>query len=381
MSALSFPYLLTKIYNQLTCLAFGWLLKQTENSLVETVVVLVSKMPRLRPNLSAGKLDECYETKPDFVKVWEKWRGQITKPDCSSFWLQCGHQDTREGLKRMLHIILGNASDLSAATFHWVELFIGHTMYIRRFTVGMENMYSLAQVLSSHALTWQPIPLPFAATAQSVQTMIIGCLLTGIGIGISYIIVPLYISEISPSKMHGTLGSINQLFICVGIFTAVVAGVPLASNPLWRRTMFGIAAIPSVLLAVGKISEAEVAVERLFGKERVAEVMNDLDVYSQGSTKPEAGWSNLFSSRNWKVVNIGAAMTVSSVHVMDLVAQRYLVTVSGNDDAWALDTAQKPYAWQKLTLDGDRPSARIADEDGFAASTSCHHCVPLRLYL
>ncbi|KAL1827399.1 hypothetical protein ACET3Z_005811 [Daucus carota] len=52
-------------------------------------------------------------------------------------------------------------------------------------------------------------------------------------------------------------------------------------------------------------------------------------------------------------------------HVMDLVAQRFLVTVSGNDgkrvlsDAWALDTAQKPYAWQKLTPEGDRPSARM----------------------
>ncbi|XP_076883046.1 serine/threonine-protein phosphatase BSL1-like isoform X2 [Bidens hawaiensis] len=52
-------------------------------------------------------------------------------------------------------------------------------------------------------------------------------------------------------------------------------------------------------------------------------------------------------------------------HVMDLVAQRYLVTVSGNDgkkvlsDAWALDTAQKPYAWQRLNPDGDIPSARM----------------------
>uniref|UniRef100_A0A452XYI2 Serine/threonine-protein phosphatase n=1 Tax=Aegilops tauschii subsp. strangulata TaxID=200361 RepID=A0A452XYI2_AEGTS len=50
---------------------------------------------------------------------------------------------------------------------------------------------------------------------------------------------------------------------------------------------------------------------------------------------------------------------------MDLVAQRYLVSVSGNDgkrvlsDAWALDTAQKPYKWQKLNPDGDRPSARM----------------------
>ncbi|KAM1001602.1 hypothetical protein TB2_007965 [Malus domestica] len=52
-------------------------------------------------------------------------------------------------------------------------------------------------------------------------------------------------------------------------------------------------------------------------------------------------------------------------HVMDLVAQRYLVTVSGNDgkrihsDAWALDTAQKPYAWARLNPEGDRPSARM----------------------
>ncbi|XP_061969927.1 serine/threonine-protein phosphatase BSL1-like isoform X1 [Populus nigra] len=52
-------------------------------------------------------------------------------------------------------------------------------------------------------------------------------------------------------------------------------------------------------------------------------------------------------------------------HVMDLVAQRYLVIVSGNDgkralsDAWVLDTAQKPYAWQRLNPEGDRPSARM----------------------
>ncbi|XP_073066135.1 serine/threonine-protein phosphatase BSL1-like isoform X2 [Primulina eburnea] len=52
-------------------------------------------------------------------------------------------------------------------------------------------------------------------------------------------------------------------------------------------------------------------------------------------------------------------------HVMDLVAQRYLVTVSGNDgkrvlsDAWVFDTAQKPYSWKRLNPEGDRPSARM----------------------
>ncbi|RZC89756.1 hypothetical protein C5167_035751 [Papaver somniferum] len=46
-------------------------------------------------------------------------------------------------------------------------------------------------------------------------------------------------------------------------------------------------------------------------------------------------------------------------HSMDLVAQRYLVTVSGNDgkrvlsDAWALDTAQKPYKYATASARSD----------------------------
>lgn len=94
--------------------------------------------------------------------------------------------------------------------------------------------------------------------------MIIGRLLAGIGIGISSAIVPLYISEvgtwcisycchiipslyilkgcssdtlseyqISPTEIRGALGSVNQLFICIGILVALVAGLPLAANPLW----------------------------------------------------------------------------------------------------------------------------------------------------
>lgn len=36
----------------------------------------------------------------------------------------------------------------------------------------------------------------YSATAQNIETMIIGRLLAGIGIGISSAIVPLYISEV-----------------------------------------------------------------------------------------------------------------------------------------------------------------------------------------
>ncbi|KAK7374876.1 hypothetical protein VNO80_08319 [Phaseolus coccineus] len=162
------------------------------------------------------------------------------------------------------------------------------------------------------------------ATAQTVQTMIIGRLLSGIGIGVASAIVPLYISEISPTDIRGALGSVNQLFICIGILAALLAGLPLEGNPIWWRTMFGITVVPSFLLALGmaispesprwlfqqgKILEAEKAVKTLYGKERVALVMQDLTAASEGSSdEQEAGWFDLFSSRYWKVVRVGATL-------------------------------------------------------------------------
>ncbi|XP_051129634.1 nuclear pore complex protein NUP85 [Andrographis paniculata] len=119
--------------------------REIENGLVEAVALLISQMPRLRPDLPAEKLGECYKTKPEFMKAWEKWRGQITKLDCSRFWLDCDHQKTRAGLKNMLQIMVGNASILTDATCHWIELYVAHFLYIRPFTMSLESMYSLAQ--------------------------------------------------------------------------------------------------------------------------------------------------------------------------------------------------------------------------------------------
>ncbi|VVA24866.1 PREDICTED: nuclear pore complex [Prunus dulcis] len=119
--------------------------REIENGLVETVSFLISKMPRMRPEVEYGRLGECYKAKPDFIKAWEKWRGKITKLDCSAFWLQCDHRQTREGLKNMLQIMLGNTDNICNVTCHWIELFISHFLYVRPFTVGLESMYSLAQ--------------------------------------------------------------------------------------------------------------------------------------------------------------------------------------------------------------------------------------------
>ncbi|KAL9226836.1 hypothetical protein vseg_002603 [Gypsophila vaccaria] len=119
--------------------------RETENGLVEAVAVLVSIMPRLRPESAAGGLGECYKNKSDAIKAWEIWRGRVTKLECSAFWVQCGHQQSREGLRKLLQILLGNRDHITSATCHWVELYIAHSLYIKPFTVALESMHDLAQ--------------------------------------------------------------------------------------------------------------------------------------------------------------------------------------------------------------------------------------------
>eukprot|EP00892_Ulva_mutabilis_P006771 jgi/Ulvmu1/4466/UM002_0191.1 len=87
------------------------------------------------------------------------------------------------------------------------------------------------------------------AVATSSTHILAGRFMIGIGIGLASALVPLYISEVAPAKIRGTLGSINQLMICLGILAALVVNVVLPTTE-WR-TMFWIAGIPAAILGVG----------------------------------------------------------------------------------------------------------------------------------
>lgn len=63
-----------------------------------------------------------------------------------------------------------------------------------------------------------------------------------------------------------------------------------------------------------------------------------------------------FQKPRWhRVVVTGPGPSARYAHTLALVANKYLVAVGGNDgkqtldDAWALDTAEKPYQWRKIT--------------------------------
>jgi sugar porter (SP) family MFS transporter len=74
----------------------------------------------------------------------------------------------------------------------------------------------------------------------------------GIGIGISTVAAPLYISEISPPAYRGRLAGLFQFNIVFGIVVAFASNAIIArlgGDDAWRW-MLGIAAVPSVIYAV-----------------------------------------------------------------------------------------------------------------------------------
>lgn len=87
--------------------------------------------------------------------------------------------------------------------------------------------------------------------ATNVSMFIVARVIGGLGIGISTVAAPLFISEIAPPKQRGRLAGMFQFNIVFGILVAFVSNALLAGVGVnaWRW-MLGVAAFPSLLYAL-----------------------------------------------------------------------------------------------------------------------------------
>src|SRR5271165_3258021 len=90
-----------------------------------------------------------------------------------------------------------------------------------------------------------------SALATNVSWFIAARVIGGLGIGISTVVAPLYISEIAPPTYRGRLAGMFQFNIVFGILIAFVSNALLAGigENAWRW-MLGVAAFPSLLYAI-----------------------------------------------------------------------------------------------------------------------------------
>src|SRR5690349_13175841 len=88
----------------------------------------------------------------------------------------------------------------------------------------------------------------WSALANDVYSLILARTIGGLGIGISTVAAPLYISEIAPPQYRGRLAGMFQFNVVFGIVVAYASNALLAGvgEQSWRW-MLGVAAFPSIL--------------------------------------------------------------------------------------------------------------------------------------
>ncbi|XP_063163115.1 solute carrier family 2, facilitated glucose transporter member 9-like isoform X2 [Candoia aspera] len=75
----------------------------------------------------------------------------------------------------------------------------------------------------------------FSRYLGSPEMVILGRFITGVHSGICLSVVPMYLGEIAPKNLRGFLGLVPSIFICLGVFSAQVLGLPelLGEDAYW----------------------------------------------------------------------------------------------------------------------------------------------------
>lgn len=114
----------------------------------------------------------------------------------------------------------------------------------------MSDKFGRKKVLLVTAMLFT-ISAIWSATATNYITFVIARIIGGVGIGGAILIAPIYIAEIAPPKLRGSLVSLNQLNIVVGISVAYFSNYFLKDleGESWRW-MLGVEVIPAFIYFV-----------------------------------------------------------------------------------------------------------------------------------
>ncbi len=164
-----------------------------------------------------------------------------------------------------------------------------------------------------------------SALAGGLAALLAGRVLVGLAIGVSSMLTPLYLAEVAPAESRGSMVSLNQVLITLGILVSYFVGYLLASAAEGWRWMLAAGVVPGAVLFVGMLllpesprwlaghgraAEAEAVLRRLRGtrdyRDELAALRSDLK--SEGGRL--ARWADLLTPamRRPLAIGIGLAM-------------------------------------------------------------------------
>ncbi|MDR2396017.1 MAG: sugar porter family MFS transporter [Endomicrobium sp.] len=93
----------------------------------------------------------------------------------------------------------------------------------------------------------------FSAVSLNMFFLTVSRIFLGIAVGGASALVPLYISEMAPTNRRGSLATLNQLMITIGILSAYLVALFYANIANGWRLMIGFAAIPAIVVFLGAL--------------------------------------------------------------------------------------------------------------------------------
>ena len=178
------------------------------------------------------------------------------------------------------------------------------------------------------------------AVCGSFDALVAFRIIGGVGIGIVSIVSPIYISEVSPARIRGTLVSLYQLAVTAGSLLAYLANWAIdagidpsaaADAGLWSRMfnaeawrgMLGSETLPALLflfiiffipespkwlIIKGKPSEATAVLSRILGSED--EINAEVEATRSSSGEDKGSWSDLLKPGILVAVLAGCAIAI-----------------------------------------------------------------------
>jgi len=169
-----------------------------------------------------------------------------------------------------------------------------------------------------------------SALPRTFNQFLVARFLSGLGIGASSMVCPVYIAEISPEKWRGRLGSLFQLGIVTGIFLTLFINklIQGLGDDAWNasagwRWMLAMEAVPALLFIIllftvpesprwlanhGHEAEARDVLARIGGNQHANREMLAI----QDAMKEEGRFSELFTARYYKPLLIAVVLMAGS---------------------------------------------------------------------
>ncbi|MDR3434778.1 MAG: sugar porter family MFS transporter [Rouxiella aceris] len=162
-----------------------------------------------------------------------------------------------------------------------------------------------------------------SAFAPDTQILLIARVLLGLAVGIASYTAPVYLSEIAPEKIRGSMISMYQLMITIGILAAYLSDTGFSYSGSWRW-MLGVITIPALLLLVGVFflpdsprwlaargndDKARRVLEKL--RDSSEQARNELNEIRESLKIKQSGWGLFTNNKNFRrAVYLGILLQV-----------------------------------------------------------------------